>query len=122
MQKLGVLLRSKIPIFLSESKNSEDSILLETNKTTYHSTTINRNKKVYANDMFESDEPSYNDEIYHAYESNPIYSVNGASFQRDESDSDLYSFHDKSSAHKIDEWQAAWNVTNAIQVIFLKIL
>ena len=116
MQRLGVLLRSKIPIFLDESKNSEDSILLQTNKTSYHSTTVNRNKQVYANDMFETDEPSYNDEIYNAYESNPIYSVNGGSFQRDESDSDLYSFHDKSSAHKIDEWQAAWNVTNAIQV------
>jgi len=116
MQRLGVLLRSKIPIFLGESKNCEESILLETNKISYHSTTVNRNKKVYANDMFETDDPSYNDEIYNAYEANPIYSVNGGSFQRDESDSDLNSFHDKSSAHKIDEWQAAWNVTNAIQV------
>jgi hypothetical protein len=117
MQRLGVMLRSKIPIFLTDSKNSEDSILLETNKISYNSTTVNRNKKVYANDPFESREPSYSEEIYKAYESNPIYSVNAESFQPDESDSDLYSFHDKSSAHKIDEWQAAWNVTNAIQVI-----
>ena len=41
----------------------------------------------------------------------------GIEFNRDDlSDNDLFSLNDKSRANRINEWQAAWNVTNAIQV------
>jgi hypothetical protein len=36
--------------------------------------------------------------------------------ERDFTENDLFYLHEKSKANRIDEWQAAWNVTNAIQV------
>lgn len=38
--------------------------------------------------------------------------------ERDVTENDLFYLDEKSKAHKIDEWQAGWNVTNAIQVAF----
>ena len=40
----------------------------------------------------------------------------GRSPSGDFSDADLYSLNSKARINQIDEWQAAWNVTNAIQV------
>lgn len=34
----------------------------------------------------------------------------------DDDDDDLILYTENSASHRIDEWQAAWNVTNAIQV------
>ena len=35
---------------------------------------------------------------------------------RDSSGTNFFLFSERSSANRIDEWQAGWNVTNAIQV------
>ena len=38
--------------------------------------------------------------------------------ERDSTETDLFYLSEKSKAYRINEWQAAWNVTNAIQVFY----
>ena len=97
MQKLGVYVRSKVPVFVRNNDLNEESILMSPTTVNY-STQLNHD---------DDDEVNYQN-IEH-----------GAHKQTDHVDleNDLYSYSEKSNNNRINEWQAAWNVTNAIQVI-----
>jgi len=109
MQSLGNIgnaIRSKIPVIINkEIGNKEDTILLQPSSNHSYNTTSNNNNN--------------NNNILD--DSKATKQVDGFDdnfkLERDFSDNDLFSYHDKSSANRIDEWQAGWNVTNAIQVI-----
>jgi hypothetical protein len=102
MQNLGNIgnsIRSKLPIIVNKDKGiKEDTILLQPSSNFNYNTTANN-----SNDSKENKQVDGFDDNFR--------------LERDFSDNDLFSYHDKSSANRIDEWQAGWNVTNAIQVI-----
>lgn len=92
MENIGVKLRSRIPIihlFRSDNNNqAEESYLLD-------STSSPKSSKNYS-ELFTVENTIADNEIV---------------------DNDLIEYTgDGASIHRIDEWQAAWNVTNAIQV------
>ena len=106
MQNLGVLFRSKIPVFGTSSNfEKEDAILLSQVKPSdnYKTSTVNMKRVRTQEDVCQGD--SYSQQ-------KPQMDT----ISQCTSDNDLYEYHDKSSANRIDEWQAAYNVTNAIQV------
>jgi hypothetical protein len=106
MQNLGNIgdaIRSKISVIINkESGNKEDTILLQPSSNHSYNTTSNNNIN-NINDSKTSEQVDGFDDNF--------------KLERDFSDNDLFSYHDRSSANRIDEWQAGWNVTNAIQVI-----
>lgn len=103
MQNLGNIsnaIRSKIPVIINkENGNKEDTILLQPSSNHNYNATSNTN---ISDSKTNKQVDGFDDNFR---------------LERDFSDNDLYSYHDKSSANRIDEWQAGWNVTNAIQVI-----
>ncbi|RNA31715.1 hypothetical protein BpHYR1_004648 [Brachionus plicatilis] len=50
------------------------------------------------------------------------YQNSEATFNRGQSDNDLHAYSEKLNLNRINEYQAAWNITNAIQSLDLKIL
>ena len=99
-------MRSKIPVFGATGNfQNEDNILLGQvkPKETYNTQQQTAVKSSLSNDDYPTD--SY------SRQKPPIDTISQCT-----SDNDLYEYHDKSSANRIDEWQAAYNVTNAIQV------
>jgi hypothetical protein len=95
MQKIGVFVRSKVPVFVRNNNLNEESILMGSSSINY-STQINRDQSFNNNDDYQNE--------------------NDQSFQIDHVDNDTFSFNEKINHNQINEWQAAWNVTNAIQV------
>ena len=109
MQSIKTFLRSKIPVIYTRNAN-EQSILLD-NISSSTSTKVN---------YFTNKEPelSYESQNVNSFE-NPmqIDSINQEiTLQREYSTNDLYEVNDKTVVNRINEWQAGWNVTNAIQV------
>jgi hypothetical protein len=105
MKNLGETIRSKLPPLVLNKISAEDSILLQpTAKPNYNTANFNDN-------FVNGSELKGGAEQVDALDDN-------FRLERDFSDNDLYSYHDKSNADRIDEWQAGWNVTNAIQVAF----
>ena len=91
MQNIGVLMRSKIPVFGSKSSQNEGAILLAPLSNQPRTKDYNTNT---------SEQQNQPDNISQCT-----------------SDNDLYDYNDKSNVNRINEWQAGYNVTNAIQVI-----
>lgn len=100
MQKFGVYIRSKMPILSGNNQLNEEAILLPTRNISASNITS------VSNDMA----TSYQSQQVDALDEN-------FRLEKDVSGNDFHIMNDKSSQNLIDEWQAAWNVTNAIQVI-----
>ena len=110
MQKLGVLVRSKIPVFGAGNIQNEGTILL--------APISSENKQ---NENYNTNANFYNNED--GVTSNKFESQQQTgSISQCTSDNDLYDYNDKSNANRINEWQAGYNVTNAIQVSFIGFL
>lgn len=96
MENIGVKIRSKIPVIQlfksDEDRKTEEAYLLD-------STSSPKSNKNYT-------------ELFSVENTNTFH------HQVDDFvDNDLIEYTgDGGSQHRIDEWQAAWNVTNAIQV------
>ena len=104
MNEIGDTFRSKLPNITGKVKTSEDSILLKPIAPMNYNTLNDNNNNVNENELVDGFE-------------NPNFKMD-----RDFSDTDLLSFHDRSNHNKIDEWQAGWNVTNAIQVRLFRVI
>lgn len=96
MEGLGAKLRSRIPVIeLFKNDRTEEAYLLD-------STSSPNTNKTYS-ELFSVE----NTTSFHQ----PVDNNNEAI------ENDLIEYSgDGVSQHRIDEWQAAWNVTNAIQV------
>jgi hypothetical protein len=142
MEKIGVFIRSKIPVLVSGDNSSDETMLLTSSKSksksrgssgntiltrNYMSTVLSKPGKIRANAAASAAEAEYDEDelVSISNENNTMYNATASAttvdaVSQDYSDSDLFSLHDKSRANRINEWQAAWNVTNAIQVILFR--
>jgi hypothetical protein len=96
-------MRSKIPVFSLSGNHNDEAILLssfgnDSTKSNYNTNEAENNNAT-------------NNEEYQNYKPRVIDGLD-----RDYSDNDLFEYSERACSHKINEWQAAWNVTNAIQV------
>ena len=101
-------MRSKIPVFSLSGNHNDETILLssfgnDSTKSNYN-TNETENNNATNNDEYQNFKPRVIDGL-----------------DRDYSDNDLFEYSERASSHKINEWQAAWNVTNAIQVEYKNI-
>lgn len=67
-------------------------------------------------------EPTAQPTNYSSTQRNSINTQQIDCIEREPTENDLFYLHEKSKANRINEWQAAWNVTNAIQVFHLNII
>lgn len=108
MDKIGTSMRSKMPPLGLGNTQNEGTILLSQISSSQHkqNANYNTNANFNINNINNSNQASSNcDEGQH------IDTLSQLS-----SDNDLYDYNDKSNANRINEWQAGYNVTNAIQV------
>jgi vesicular inhibitory amino acid transporter len=137
MQKLGASLRSKMPLFqfnrAPSATTNEETFLLNSfsNKNyTGNSNYSNITDDDYDNESYQDAPHNYGSASAAAAASSPKQvdgfegvgsGVGGGHFKfdRDTTDTDLHSMSGKSYSNRIDEWQAGWNVTNAIQGMFV---
>ncbi|CAF0948778.1 unnamed protein product [Brachionus calyciflorus] len=106
MQNLGVYLRSKIPIisFKNSSKNEETYLL---NNRKFPDTNLDS--------IYDFNEYSVeNTSSYQMTQPKPFDSIESNIISND-----LHLYSEKTKANRINEYQAAWNVTNAIQGMFV---
>ena len=103
MDKIGTLMRSKMPSLGPGNTQNEGTILLapissqqKQNENYNTNTSFNNNSGKQASNFDDQKQIDTMSQL--------------------SSDNDLYDYNDKSNANRINEWQAGYNVTNAIQV------
>jgi hypothetical protein len=95
--------------------NQEESYLLGPT-TKQSSNSINNRRNTPNPDDF--DENYVNNPLNNVSQIDAIQGDAEFILKSDLSDNDLHSYNSKTRFNRINEWQAAWNVTNAIQVRF----
>jgi len=102
MDKVSTMMRSKIPPIGTGNVQNEGSILLAPLASSQQKRNENYNTNVSNGSNVASN--NFDGQMQ-------IDTMSQLS-----SDNDLYDYNDKSNANRINEWQAGYNVTNAIQV------
>lgn len=108
MDKIRSQLSNKLGIGSRSEGYTDETILLKSRSTTSQ---LNYSATSQQPQSAEIDESTKG---YQSANNNDLYEYDNA-----ESSNDLHSYNDKSVSNRINEWQAAWNVTNAIQGMFV---
>lgn len=118
IQRLGTVIRSKIPVFQSSNDRNEETLLLGSFGKNYSSSA---QSEFNAEDVFVENPhaPLSSTSYQNAKQVDGFENDENFKLERDLTDNDLHSLNEKSYSNRIDEWQAAWNVTNAIQGMFV---